>query len=53
MEMDMGFRYVDEICEILEVYETGTDTYSSFADFFPAIITLLENMETELSSVPK
>lgn len=53
MEMDMGFHYVDEICEILEIYETGTDTYSSFADFFPAIITLFENMEEELSSGPK
>ncbi|MFW6247289.1 MAG: DUF4932 domain-containing protein [bacterium] len=53
MEINMGFHYVDEICEILEVYESKANNYSSFADFFPAIITLLENMETELSSVPK
>lgn len=45
---EQGFIYVKALCNKLVEYERNRDTYPSFADFFPEIINLFQELSEKI-----
>ncbi len=47
-EVEMGFAYVPNICDVLKFYESEPEQFPSFSKLFPHLLKLLEDLESEL-----